>query len=412
MLIQKILRYTFLFFFISPLCFAQDGFVYTYYSTGEVEGVLFFANNVREGTSYWYHENGNLKGERTYSNGRLNGFAKEFYDTGLMKSEISIKYGVRDGVSKYYYENGALEKILSYENGVLIKQVNIENDPFYIAPLDAYKYANTQERIKDNEDLFLCEGADICPKPVGGMDEIIKHLVFPEHAKLYGLEGFVTVVATIDTLGKVEDVVTLNDLGLGTKEAAIDAVKTSRFLPGEKDGITVKSKVLFKIPFLLNSQIIYAVASPKAETNIEKDFEKKGVVKNIEREVTITNDTAISKNTTEEKTTLKENFICELDVCAKPKDGIKSILENFVMPSVVKRKGLEGEVVVETTVDIYGNVRDTKVLSGLGYGCDIAVEVAILQTKFEPAMKNGEQIESVVNIRVPIVQQKTKKEGS
>lgn len=404
MLIQKILRYTLLFFSISPICFAQDGFVYTYYSSGEVEGVLFYANDVREGTSYWYHENGNLKAEKTYSNGRLDGLAKEFYDSGLMKSEISINYGVRDGITKYYYENGALEKLFSYENGALIKQVNIENDPFYVAPLDAYKYANTQERIKNNDDLFLCEGADRCPKPVGGMDEILKHLVFPKHAKLYGLEGFVTVITTVDTLGKVVDVEVLNDLGLGTKEAAIDAVKASRFLPGEKEGITVKSKVLFKIPFLLNRKILYAAASSK-KTNTEEETDQD--IDGVKIEAAINIDSTLSANNIEKKL-LPFNFSCDVDICAKPKDGIKSILENFVMPSLVKRKELEGEVVVETTVDKYGNVRDTKVLSGIGYGCDVAVEVAILQTKFENGVQNGKPTRCIVKIKVPIIQQKIK----
>ncbi len=80
------------------------------------------------------------------------------------------------------------------------------------------------------------------------------------------------------------------------------------------------------------------------------------------------------------------------------------------MPSLVKRKELEGEVIVETTVDKFGIVRDTKVLSGLGYGCDIAVEVAILQTKFENGVQNGEPTRCIVKIRVPIVQQKVKEE--
>ena len=402
MLLQKLLRITLLFFIIAPHYFAQDGFVYTYYSSGEVEGVLFYASDVREGTSYWYHENGNLKAEKTFSDGRLNGLAMEFYDTGLMKSEIAIKFGVRDGLSKFYYENGALEKILSFENGVLIKRVDVDNDPFYVAPLESYKYANTQERIIDNKDLFLCEGADMCPKPVGGMDEIIKHLVFPEHAKLYGLEGFVTVVVTIDTIGLVEDVTVLNDLGLGTKEAAIDAVKASRFLPGEKDGKTVKSNVLFKIPFLLNSKILYAAASPKRKENTEKTI---GISSDVVVKKEIT--TSIDSVKSFKNETLTVNFYCDIDICAKPKDGIKSILENFVMPSFVKRKGLEGEIIVEATVDLYGNVRDTKVLSGLGFGCDIAVEVAILQTKFENGFQNGEPKRCVVIIKVPIIQQKT-----
>ena len=78
------------------------------------------------------------------------------------------------------------------------------------------------------------------------------------------------------------------------------------------------------------------------------------------------------------------------------------------MPSIIKRKELEGEVIVETTVDIYGNVRDTKVLGDIGYGSGIAVEVAILQTKFEPGMQNGKPKECVVKIKVPIIQPKAK----
>ncbi len=395
---------------------AQSGFVYTYYSSGEVEGVLFYVNDVLDGKSYWYHENGNLKAEKNYSNGKLNGLAKEFYDTGLMKQEISTRFGVRDGITKTYYENGALESILSYENGVLIKEVYIENDPLYVAPLEAYKYANTQDRIKDNEDLLICEGADICPKPVGGMNEILKHLVYPEHAKLYGLEGFVTVVVDVSDIGIPKNITVLDDLGLGTKEAAIDAVKASRFLPGEKDGVQVTSKLLFKIPFMLKNRILFATPSMKREerkteiartelTHIEQ-ANKSNV--DVEQASKIQEDNIRAVDSVKMIPPAPKNFECELDVCAKPKDGIKDILDNFVMPSMVKRKGLEGEVVIEAEVDEYGNVRDTKVTKEIGYGCDIAVEVAILQTKFEPGIKDGKAVRSTVKIRVPIVQKKEK----
>jgi TonB family protein len=392
---MKIRQILFILTLFSSFILAQSGFVYTYYSSGEVEGVLFYVNDVLDGKSYWYHENGNLKAEKNYSNGKLNGLSKDFYDTGLMKQEISTKFGVRDGITKNYYENGALKSILSYEKGVLIKEVNIENDPFYVAPLDAYKYANTQDRIKDNEDLFLCEGADICPKPVGGMNEILKHLIYPEHAKLYGLEGFVTVVVSVNEIGIPTDISVLKDLGLGTKEAAIEAVKNSRFLPGEKDGVQVASKLLFKIPFLLNNKILFATPSTK------KPEQKIEVVKNnASKKVSIDSSLVL------EKIVEPKNFDCDLEVCAKPKEGIKGILDNFVMPTMVKRKGIEGEVTVEAEVDEYGNVRDTKVINEIGYGCDIAVEVAILQTLFEPAISNGKAVRSTVKIRVPIVQKK------
>lgn len=408
---MKIKTSLILLFLLANSVFSQSGFVYTYYSSGKIEGVLFYANEVLEGRCYWYHENGNLKAEKIYSDGKLNGLSREFDETGLMKEEISIKNGIRDGLSKYFYPNGALKSILSYENGILVKQVNIDYDPLYVAPLEAYKYANTQDRITDNDDLFLCEGADFCPKPVGGMNEVIKHLVYPEHAKLYGLEGFVTVVVLIDTIGLVENITVLSDLGLGTKEAAIDAVKASRFLPGEKNGKVVKSKVLFKIPFILNGKILYAASSEKSEkrelpqiVQTENNYETKDAVKDKVAEETSKSETKLTEKP--EIKAIISNFECDLEVCAKPKDGIKGIMDNFIMPSIVKRKGIEGEVIVNAIVDQYGNVRDTEVTQKIGYGCDIAVEVAILQTKFEPAISNGKPVRSTVKIRVPIVQEK------
>jgi hypothetical protein len=181
-------------------------------------------------------------------------------------------------------------------------------------------------------------------------------------------------------------------------------------LPGEKDGTTVRSKVLFKIPFLLNTKINYASASPKRKSNAKTSINEK--VK--EGNEIVDRAKPIAKNNSDiesviQSTEIKElpkNFSCDMDVCAKPKDGIKAILENFVLPSIIKRKKLEGEVIVETTVDIYGNVRDTKVLGDIGYGSGIAVEVAILQTKFEPGMQNGKAKDCVVKIKVPIIQPK------
>jgi len=183
-------------------------------------------------------------------------------------------------------------------------------------------------------------------------------------------------------------------------------VKASRFLPGEKDGKQVKSKVLFKIPFMLNGKILYATSSPKST---QKKNEVADVT-NVDSQLVDAKVEKLVDNQTDKATinVTPKNFDCDLDICAKPKEGIKGILDNFVMPAMVKRKGLEGEVVVEAVVDIYGNVRDTKVIQELGYGCDIAVEVAVLQTKFEPGISDGKPVRSNVKIRVPIVQKKEK----
>ncbi len=382
-------RFLVIILLLSVITTAQDGFLYTYYPSGKVDGVIFFANDVLEGTSYWYYENSNLKAEKTYDNGKLVSVSREFYATGLIKLEISIKNGVRDGLTKSYYDNGGLKEARTYENGRLLKVVQVDYDSLYIAPVDAYQYGNTQNRIQKNHDLFICEGADICPKPVGGMSEVLSHLEYPEHAKLYGLEGYVTLVARVNAEGKVIEVNILSGLGLGCDEAAIEAVKASIFLPGQINDTAVESNVLFKIPFLLSSDLQYYYSSPSEEYSLSSD----------ENTDSLTNTTKPVKKVRK----VFKNFSCDIEQCARPKEGIKSIIDNFEMPAIVKRERIEGAVVVETDVDEFGIVIDTKVLSGIGYGCNDAIEMAILRTQFEPGISDGKPSPCKVRITVPIL---------
>lgn len=381
--------------FISVNTIAQNGYLYTYYPSGKVDGVIFFANDVLEGTSYWYYENGNLKAEKTYDNGKLTGVTREFYETGLVKEEVSIKDGVRDGITKFYYDNGGLKEVRTYEKGSLMKVVKVDYDSLYIAPVDAYKYGNTQNSIVKNQDLFVCEGADVCPKPIGGMTDIMANLKYPEHAKLYGLEGYVTVVARVDAEGKVKQVNVIRGLGLGCDEAAIEAVKATKFLPGQVNDKAVESNVLFKIPFILNNDLQYYYSSPSEEFSLNNDSLK-------------TDSLSSTTKTVKKVRKVFKNFSCDIDQCARPREGIKSIIENFDMPAIIKREKIEGVVIVDTDVDEYGIVLDTKVISGMGYGCNDAVEMAILRTKFEPGIKNGKPSPCKVRITVPIIHEKQK----
>jgi TonB family protein len=381
---------------LSVITAAQDGFLYTYYPSGKVDGVIFFANDVLEGTSYWYFENGNLKAEKVYNGGKLIGVSREFYDTGLIKQEISIKAGVRDGLTKSYYDNGGLKEAKTYEYGRLMKVVKVDYDSLYIAPVDAYQHGNTQNRIQKNHDLFICEGADVCPKPVGGMSEVLSNLEYPEHAKLYGLEGYVTIVARVSNEGKVKEVNILRGLGLGCDEAAIKAVKDSKFLPGQIDDTAVESNVLFKIPFILSNDLQYYYSSPSEEYLLSSDV----------------NDDSLSEKTTALKEVRKvfKNFSCDIDQCARPREGIKSILDKFEMPAIVKRERIEGAIIVEADVDEFGIVIDTKVINGIGYGCNDAIERAILRTQFEPGILDGKPTPCKVLITVPIIHNHSEKE--
>jgi len=56
--------------------------------------------------------------------------------------------------------------------------------------------------------------------------------------------------------------------------------------------------------------------------------------------------------------------------------------------------GVEGTVIVEVTIDVQGNVTETRVLQGLGHGIEEKVLAAVRNWRFRPAMMDGRAIPS------------------
>jgi len=56
--------------------------------------------------------------------------------------------------------------------------------------------------------------------------------------------------------------------------------------------------------------------------------------------------------------------------------------------------GIQGEVIVEITIDAEGNVVEEKLLKGLGYGVDERVIARLRDWRFRPATRNGVAIPS------------------
>jgi TonB family protein len=65
--------------------------------------------------------------------------------------------------------------------------------------------------------------------------------------------------------------------------------------------------------------------------------------------------------------------------------------------------GVQGDVVVEVTIDPQGNVVDTKVLKGIGYGIEAKVLDVLQHWHFHPAMRDGVTIASqhIVHFHYP-----------
>ena len=65
--------------------------------------------------------------------------------------------------------------------------------------------------------------------------------------------------------------------------------------------------------------------------------------------------------------------------------------------------GVEGDVIVEVTIDAQGNVVETKLLQGIGYGVEQKVLAVLQRWHFRPAMRDGVTIASqhIVHFHYP-----------
>lgn len=81
--------------------------------------------------------------------------------------------------------------------------------------------------------------------------------------------------------------------------------------------------------------------------------------------------------------------------------GVSSIQEKIIYPPIALRAGIEGKVYVLAFVDENGDVTKTKVVKGIGGGCDEAAEKAVQQSKFTPGKQRGRAVK--VQVMVPVI---------
>jgi TonB family protein len=266
---------------------------------------------------------------------------------------------------------------MTYNYGELTNSRSIQYDSLYIAPLSAYEAGKKKKDMESND--FICP-VDICPEPVGGLEEIEKKLVYPELAKQFNLEGYVLLTAAINLRGKPVNIRVNKGLGLGCDEAAVEAVKNTNFIPGRNKGEEVETDVTFKVSFRLSDEDDRA---PHSGENIE-----------------------ISGTETAAANSLDENegFIeCDSDICPKPVGGIIELLNNLKYPPQAERNNISGNVIVEAEVDELGFVISAEIIKGIGYGCDEAAKRAVIKTQFEPGQENNMDSKSKIKITVPFI---------
>jgi len=94
--------------------------------------------------------------------------------------------------------------------------------------------------------------AEEMPVPNGGLPAIYKNVKYPEIAQKAGIQGKVYLLAFINENGGVDDVKVIKGIGGGCDEAAVVAVKKTKFKAGKNKGKAVKVKFSMAIKFKLN----------------------------------------------------------------------------------------------------------------------------------------------------------------
>lgn len=105
----------------------------------------------------------------------------------------------------------------------------------------------TGEGDDREEEYFMV--VEELPQLIGGYEGLMKRVVYPSIALRAGIQGKVQLLAYVNERGDVVRVEAVSGLAGGCTEAAIEAVKQSKFTPGKQRGRPVKVKVAMVIRF-------------------------------------------------------------------------------------------------------------------------------------------------------------------
>jgi len=95
-----------------------------------------------------------------------------------------------------------------------------------------------------------------------------------------------------------------------------------------------------------------------------------------------------------------EIYFVAVEDLPEPVGGIAAIQRMVDYPEIAKRAGVEGTVYVEAFVNEEGVVTRTRVVKGIGAGCDEAAEAAVKKVQFKPGKQRGKPVK--VRMSIPI----------
>jgi TonB family protein len=190
-----------------------EGTFISYHKNGNVEMKQQFSGGKANGECLIYHENGQLRNQQMYVNDKKNGDSFEYYANGQLDGEERHVDGKLQGQCRWYHENGQVSSIEVYEADSLLhfELFNEDGTPDLVStsPGNGPQYPGGSLAMRK----FLAE-----------------HIVYPENALDYGLQGTAYLTFMITAEGRIKEIKVLRGVP-DCPECDKEAVRVLKIMP-------------------------------------------------------------------------------------------------------------------------------------------------------------------------------------
>ncbi len=309
------------------------------------------------------------------------------------------KDGYKVGIWEYYdISPERLTLKVDYDSGKLL----------YLIP-------DTTEYIIKSEGNWISSKLDIQPRYIGSMNEfyniISAQLYYPLLARSKHTSGQFCLSFEIDTLGSMTNVEILNGLGDGCSTEAIRALKhiPNLWIPAQKQEKKYSSRFILPFNFILKSGTKYFSASWNKSIP-ESIYSKGKLLHTIHLGASVVDGKDSSDSDNQHELILplvdpNKKIYQTVEEAPRFPGGeselLSFLLKNIVYPPNARENGVQGRVYVSFVIDTMGIILDTKILRGIGGGCDDeALRVVNSMPVWQPGKQDGKNVQVQYNLPI------------
>jgi TonB family protein len=214
------------------------------------------------------------------------------------------------------------------------------------------------------------------------MQALYEKLVYPESAREAGIEGRVVVEFIVNKQGNVVEPNILRGIGGGADEAALEAIRSTRFTPGVQRGQPVDVKMVLPIVFRLSSD---GTAPPPPPPTPQPPPPPPAPP---------------APGDLGPRTSAGEEIFIVVEEMPRMIGGMEAYYNQLRYPDMARRAGIEGRVILQFVVDKEGKPIDAVVVRGIGAGADEAALEALSKVRFTPGKQRGHSVN--VQMQLPV----------